>query len=158
MKIPGDLDRKGLLTLGIVLGLVAAFAVWNYTAQGRGKVKPALVSAWGAQPVKSKPLGLDYFSSRSIGKPLEGAPWISDLLIVDLDQDGLKDVLVCDAQLNRIGWIRQVRLGVFEEQDIGDTVAGPAHVEVADMNGDGRPDIVTTGKFGGPVWFENKGR
>ncbi len=30
------------------------------------------------------------------------------------------------------------------------------NIVVVDMNGDGRPDIVTTGKFGGPVWFENK--
>jgi len=26
---------------------------------------------------------------------------------------------------------------------------------IVDLNGDGRPDILTTGKFGGPVWFEN---
>jgi hypothetical protein len=26
-----------------------------------------------------------------------------------------------------------------------------------DLTGSGRLDIVTTGKFGGPVWFENKG-
>jgi hypothetical protein len=32
------------------------------------------------------------------------------------------------------------------------------NIEIADMNGDGRLDVITTGKFGGPVWFENKGR
>ena len=37
-------------------------------------------------------------------------------------------------------------------------VGAGMNIEVADMNGDGRPDIITTGKFGGPVWFENKGR
>ena len=31
-------------------------------------------------------------------------------------------------------------------------------IEVEDMNGDGRLDVITTGKFGGPVWFENQGR
>jgi len=28
---------------------------------------------------------------------------------------------------------------------------------VADMNGDGRLDVIVTGKWGGPVWFENLG-
>jgi len=36
-------------------------------------------------------------------------------------------------------------------------VGAGMNIEVADMNGDGRLDVVTTGKFGGPVWFENKG-
>jgi FG-GAP repeat len=27
---------------------------------------------------------------------------------------------------------------------------------VADMDGDGDLDIVVTGKWGGPAWFENK--
>ena len=90
----------------------------------------------------SKPLGPDYYTKRPIGRPPEGIPWITDLLIVDLDGDGLKDILVCDGRLNKVTWIRQVRLGVFEEQDIGETVAGPAHVEVADLNGDGHLDVL----------------
>jgi hypothetical protein len=31
------------------------------------------------------------------------------------------------------------------------------NIEVVDLGGDGRLDIVTTGKWGGPVWFENQG-
>jgi len=32
------------------------------------------------------------------------------------------------------------------------------NIWVGDLRGSGALDIVTTGKFGGPVWFENKGR
>jgi hypothetical protein len=31
-----------------------------------------------------------------------------------------------------------------------------AGIGAVDMNGDGRLDIITTGKYGGPVWFENR--
>lgn len=31
------------------------------------------------------------------------------------------------------------------------------NIDAADINGDGRLDIITTGKYGGPVWFENQG-
>ena len=34
---------------------------------------------------------------RPIGRALEGRPVITDLAMVDLDQDGLMDVVVCDA-------------------------------------------------------------
>jgi len=87
-------------------------------------------------------LVMDYYTQRPIGRPPEGTPWISDLLIVDLDGDGWKDVLVADGRLNKVAWIRQIRRGVFEEQDIGESVAGPAHVEVADLNGDGHLDVL----------------
>jgi len=36
-------------------------------------------------------------------------------------------------------------------------IGAAVRIIVVDMNGDGRPDIVTTGKYGGPVWFENLG-
>jgi len=87
-------------------------------------------------------LGLDSYSKRPIGKTTEGNSWITDLLIVDLDGDGLKDVIVCDGQASRVSWIRQIRLREFEEQDIGEPIAGPAHVEVGDINGDGHLDVL----------------
>jgi len=77
-----------------------------------------------------------------IGFPVEGNPVITHVAIADLDQDGLQDVLVCDGRTDRIGWIRQFPRGVFTEQVIGDPIAGPAHVSVCDLNGDGRPDLL----------------
>jgi hypothetical protein len=114
----------------------------------------------------SRPLGFDSFSHRPIGRPAEGDPWITDILVVDLDGDGLKDILVADGRRNRVSWIRQVRLGVFEEQDIGQTVAGPAHLEVADLNGTGHLDVLVASmgvippdneKVGSVVVLENDG-
>lgn len=135
--------NRHALKIGMVALLVvsAGFVAIKYVMPTPSRVT-GQIAANSARPRPRSSLGLDYFSPRQIGKPLDGIPWISDLLIVDLDQDGLKDILVCDGHLNRVGWIRQVRLGVFEEQDIGETIAGPAHVEVADLNGDGHLDVL----------------
>jgi len=133
--------NKGLL-IGVVslLVLVAAYVGFHYL-HAPGVESTPLPRQADATPSKSI-FGPDYYTTRPIGAPAQGLPWITDLLIVDLDQDGLKDILVCEGQLNKVSWIRQVRLGVFEEQDIGQTVAGPAHVEVADLNGDGHLDVL----------------
>ena len=37
----------------------------------------------------------------------------------------------------------------------GEGIGSGMHICVADLNGDGKPDVVVTGKWGGPVWFEN---
>ncbi|HWA24464.1 MAG TPA: VCBS repeat-containing protein [Lacunisphaera sp.] len=126
--------KKRLIVIGVAL--VAAVAVvflrWSRDAS------PATAAATKL----AGPLGPDSFVPRAIGQPPNGNSLITDLLVVDLDQDGLKDVLICDAAQNRVCWVRQVRLREFVEQEIGDTVAGPAHVEVADLNGDGHLDVL----------------
>src|SRR3569833_2925246 len=127
------MKRKAILSVVVLILAVAAFIVGRRARRERGDSG----LSESASSAKKSLLGVDYFSKRSIGRPAEGTPWITDLTIVDLDGDGLKDILVCDARRNRVSWIRQTQLGVFEEQDIGDTIAGPAHVEVADLNGDG---------------------
>jgi len=93
-------------------------------------------------PVAKRVLGPETFTSRSIGRPMDGQPWITDLTIADLDGDGWKDVIACDGRLNHVVWLRQTSRGVFEEQDIGGPVAGPAHVEIADLDGDGHLDVL----------------
>jgi FG-GAP-like repeat len=89
-----------------------------------------------------RPLGLGSFTSHPIGRVAEGQPWITDLTIADLDGDGWKDIIACDGRLNQVVWLRQVSRGKFVEQDIGGQVAGPAHVEVVDFDGDGHLDVL----------------
>jgi len=53
---------------------------------------------------------------------------------------------------------KQTDKGVTWEKHIltyDEGVGAGMNIVVADMNGDGRLDIITTGKYGGPVWFEN---
>lgn len=134
-----------VLKIGLVL-IIAVVAMYVFSRDrattGSGATAPGVAGGKGGAAALKKPLGLESFAPRPIGRTPDGPPLITDLLIVDLDQDGLKDILVCDGTLNKVGWIRQVRPGVFEEQALGDPIAGPAHVEVADLDGDGHLDVL----------------
>jgi len=79
-----------------------------------------------------------------IGAPLGefGRPWVTNVQIADLDQDGLPDVLYCEAQKNSVRWIRQNPRGVFTEQIIAENIPAPAHVWTGDVNGSGRCDVL----------------
>ncbi len=79
-----------------------------------------------------------------IGEPLgeDDRPLVTHLQVVDLDQDGLVDVIYCEARRNTVRWIRQAPRGVFTETIIGEDVAGPAHVWAADVHARGRLDVL----------------
>src|SRR4051812_42544995 len=61
---------------------------------------PAEKSA--VRPLERMPVVEDTnrFTKESIGVPFEGRPWISHVNVVDLDRDGLDDILACDDKLN----------------------------------------------------------
>lgn len=69
-------------------------------------------------------------------------PWVSNVQVVDLDRDGLVDVLYCEAQKNSVRWIRQSSRGVFTEMILAEEILGPVHVWAADLNGTGRLDVL----------------
>src|SRR5258708_4382503 len=103
------MNNRGLKICSVIL--LAGVAV--YLSTGCRPKTPAraaeTVAVKGSSlAVQRKPLGLDSFVPRPIGRPPDATPLITDLLIVDLDQDGLKDVLVSDGGLNKVSWIRQV--------------------------------------------------
>jgi hypothetical protein len=158
--------NRRILTLVAPSAVLCACLLWLARNTERPGGSAPSAAEGKAHARQKAPLGPDFYTHRPIGKPADGLPWITDLLVVDLDGDGLKDILVCDGRLNKVSWIRQVRLGVFEEQDIGQPVAGPAHLEVADLRGTGHLDVLVSSmgvvppdndKIGSVVVLENDG-
>lgn len=86
---------------------------------------------------------LEYVPTR-IGAPATefGRPLVTHLQIVDLDGDGLADIVYGEGQKNTVRWIRQAPRGVFTEQIIGENIPAPAHVSAADVYGRGRLDVL----------------
>ncbi len=94
-------------------------------------------------PLPPKPVDdTALFKPTPIGAPVDGHPWIAQIEPVDLDKDGLMDILVCDAQKNTITWVRQKARGQYEEIVLAEDVPAPVHVEAVDMNRDGHLDLL----------------
>jgi len=107
------------------------------------------------------------FKSLRVGFPIEAHPLIGSLTLVDLDKDGLLDILACDMRANRIGWIRQDPFGVYTEHWVGPPLKAPARVEAFDFDLDGDLDLLvavmgqllpTNDKIGSVVILENDGQ
>ena len=138
-----------------------------------------LASACGAAPGREAPADddrsilpdgppSDFFDSRPVGEPRGDGerPQIAHVEIVDLDADGLPDILACDAIRNRVAWIRQFPAGTWTEQPITEDIRAPAHVEPTDFDGDGDLDLLVASlgelfpsdlRIGSVVVLENDG-
>ena len=101
-----------------------------------------------------------------VGQTFVEPPLISNVQAVDLDGDGLLDIIVCDCKSNSVNWIRQFPAGVYTETVLADGMIAPAHAQVIDFNKDGHNDIVvavlgllfpSNDKIGSVVILENDG-
>ncbi|MFQ5789448.1 MAG: FG-GAP repeat domain-containing protein [Acidobacteriota bacterium] len=111
---------------------------------------------------------IQFLEGTPIGDPVgKTTPWISHLSIVDLDGNGLMDVVLGDAKLNQIRWIRQQPAGTYREEPIGSLVIAPAHVTPSDVDQDGDLDLLVAemgmifpnnDKIGAVIIFENTGK
>lgn len=95
------------------------------------------------RPLSAAEAHLEYVP-KAIGAPVSefGRPMVTHVALIDLDRDGLLDVLYCDAAKNTVRWIRQSPRGVFTERILAEEIKGPAHVAAADLNGTGRLDVL----------------
>lgn len=97
----------------------------------------------GKAPVAPVPVAVStLFSPQVIGGTAGRPPWIAHVTSADLDQDGLMDLLFCEAQDNEVRWLRQKAPGMFEEHLLAGAMKAPVHVEAADMDGDGDLDVL----------------
>lgn len=143
-----------LLSASLVLGLAGC---------GR-RSSPAASTPRGITTAAASPLQM---RPQPIGAPINQPPWIGHVTTVDLDRDGLLDVIACESKDNLVMWIRQTAPGVFAEQVIGTEMRAPVHVEAADMDGDGDVDVIVSSmsvvfpnndRIGAVFILENDGR
>ncbi len=111
----------------------------------------------------------DFFMPQAVGDVVleKSRPQISNVQIVDLDRDGLQDILVCDVIRDQVTWIRQSPGGTYTEMSVGGSIPAPAHVEAIDFDRDGDLDLVvaalgvlapSNNRVGSVVILENTGR
>ena len=109
---------------------------------------------------------IDFLTPVPIGDPFTEAPMISNVIAEDLDEDGLLDVIVCDAKDNFISWIRQYPEGIYTEKVLARDLIAPAHVQAVDFDSDGDRDLLvavlgllypSNDKIGSVVILENDG-
>ncbi len=175
MRISKSTILSLLALLAILIGIPLALITHEAgrTGQTVGEYLKRAISKTGMErPLKATNVSvpgekIDFLERIPVGDPVgDSKPWITHLKIVDLDQDGLKDIVVCDAKRNQISWIQQNPKGVYHEKKIGSQVRGPAHVTPCDIDKDGDLDLLVAkmgmifpnnDKIGAVVVLENKG-
>jgi hypothetical protein len=79
---------------------------------------------------------------QSLGEAATGRPVIAQVSAIDLDRDGLLDVVACDVQNSKVVWLRQVERGRFEEIELARGLPAPVHAEAVDLDGDGHLELL----------------
>lgn len=177
-KMKGGNKTIILITMILVVIVGIPYLLLNYQAKRIGLTKKEVISritgksdagrnkvtAGGENVTGEK---IDFLVPMAIGMEFGEPPLISHIQAVDLDDDGLLDVIVCDARGNFVSWIRQYPLGTFTEKILANDLIAPAHVEVIDFDGDGDKDLIVgvlgmlfpnNDKIGSVVILENDGQ
>jgi len=126
---------------------------------GSEQVDDRLESATGEE--------IDFLDPVPVGQEFTSPPLIAHVQAVDLDNDSLLDVVVCDDKGNLVSWIRQYPAGTYTESVLASDLIAPAHVQMIDFDKDGDNDLIVAvlgmlfpnnDKIGSVVVLENDGR
>jgi hypothetical protein len=82
------------------------------------------------------------FAPRALGPAIDRPPRITNVRIVDVDDDGVQDLLACDALDDRVVWYRQAPIGTFEERILADELPDSCHTALVDFDRDGDTDVL----------------
>lgn len=168
---------KNLLIVAVILLILIGIPLLllNYQAQRTGLTMGEVVnrivkssdSETGvntAQDMSGEKI--EFLEPQQIGMEFSEPPLIAHIQAVDLDEDGLLDVIVCDDRGNFVSWIQQKPLGTFTEKILGDDIIAPSHVQAIDFDFDGDLDLMVgvlgqlfpnNDKIGSVVILENDG-
>jgi FG-GAP-like repeat len=86
-------------------------------------------------PFERREIDPEYAGQRSM---------ITNVQILDFDDDGRNDVLICDARRSRVSVRRQESDGSMTEQVLAEDLLAPAHATVVDLDGDGDRDVLVS--------------
>lgn len=133
----------------------------------------ARLPALGSLPVAAPPSdGLVFDPSRlqfdavSLLDSSAAPPRVANVQILDFDDDGRGDILVCDARAHAVLLYLQMPGGEFESVVLGNDLIAPAHATAVDLDRDGDRDVVVAvlgniapddGVVGKVVLLENVG-
>jgi hypothetical protein len=159
-------SRLGVALALVVIVLIGLVLLVRNRLMPGGPREPGSNASAAATPTSDSASAL--FTARAIGDPPRGEerPQIAHVAIVDLDRDGLNDVLVSDSFRNVVTWVRQAPRGTFTETVVAG-VAAPAHVEAIDFDRDGDLDLVVAAlgflfpnnnRVGSAIILENDGQ
>ena len=105
-------------------------------------------------------------SQRSIGPPPARNAQITNVQILDFNQDGRQEILVCDARRGAVLLYSESPTGTWNERILGEHLAAPAHATVVDLDGDTDNDVIVSvlgdltpsdERVGRVIWLEQKG-
>jgi len=170
---------RNILTLVLVFAIVLGvpYAILKYQSGKSGMtikevVQRKMIKSDGSESgntpstIITEGEKIDFLLRQHIGMEYDTKPMISHVLVEDFDEDGLLDVIVCDALDNYVSWIRQYPANTYTETVLATGLIAPAHAQAFDFDGDGDKDVLvavlgllypSNDKIGSIVYLENDG-
>ena len=170
---------KNLIPIFIILIVIIGvpLLLLNYQAKRSGLTKSEVLhrlfrksEATSTETTEGEELTgekIDFLDKQAIGMDFEEPPLIAHIQAVDLDKDGLLDVVLADDRGNFVSWIRQNPQGIFTETILAEDLIAPSHVQIFDFDMDGDNDLMVgvlgmlfpnNDKIGSVVILENDGQ